>query len=391
MALALTQILTKDAFGEASARYRRRWHIGLCAVAGNGQVVFHDSDDAWAEERFADVRRLAVTEALRWGEPAVEPAPNETVVWAVPVMLNAEVLGGLVAGIAEARLFRRGSATPVIDVRSACTDLRRLAEELNLTNPAALEIRRSEYSREQARAEAIHSLKASRHYDLRAMYLLEEPRLIASIRRGDRGEARDILNHLLVGMIHQAGDRLELAKSFFMELVAMMSRTAVESGGSPESSLGSNFASIAELGAITSEEKLAVWLHETLERVMDSIQRNRTRTPDALVAGALRYMADNCCRDIGRDEAAAAACVSPSHFSRLIRKRFGQSFTDLLNQMRIDRAVELLNNTDKPLKSIALETGFADQSYFTKVFRRWRGVPPAQFRRHQTPTSSALP
>lgn len=387
----LTQVLTKRAFSDASARYRRRWRIGLCAVSDHGQMVFRDSDDLWADDRHADVRRLAVAEALRWGEPAVEPGPHETVVWAVPIMLNAKLLGGLVAGMAETQLFRKGGHTPLLDVRAACTDLRRLAEELNLTNPAALEIRRSEYQREQARAEAIHSLKASRHYDLRAMYLLEEPRLIASIRRGDRGEAREILNRLLVGMIHQAGDRLELAKSFFMELVAMMSRTAVESGGSPEASLGSNFASIAELGGITSEEKLAVWLHETLERVMDSIQRNRTRTPDALVASALRFMADNCCRDIGRDEAAAAACVSPSHFSRLIRKRFGQSFTDLLNQMRIDRAVELLNNTDKPLKSIALETGFADQSYFTKVFRRWRGTPPAQFRRHQTPTAGVMP
>jgi transcriptional regulator GlxA family with amidase domain len=73
--------------------------------------------------------------------------------------------------------------------------------------------------------------------------------------------------------------------------------------------------------------------------------------------------------------------MSPSHFSRYFRKHLGQSFTDVLNQMRIDRAADMLANSDRDLKMIALDTGFPDQSYFTKVFRRHRGLTPAEFRR----------
>jgi transcriptional regulator GlxA family with amidase domain len=49
--------------------------------------------------------------------------------------------------------------------------------------------------------------------------------------------------------------------------------------------------------------------------------------------------------------------------------------------MRVDRAAELLSRTDKSLSLIALSTGFADQSYFTKVFKRYRRVAPLQYRR----------
>jgi AraC-like DNA-binding protein len=72
--------------------------------------------------------------------------------------------------------------------------------------------------------------------------------------------------------------------------------------------------------------------------------------------------------------------LSPAHFSRFLKQRTGRSFTDLVNQVRVDRACDLLRRTSRSLVQIALDTGFADQSYFTKVFRRYARVTPRQFR-----------
>ena len=218
---------------------------------------------------------------------------------------------------------------------------------------------------------------------MRAAYLLDEPMLLAAIRKGDRPQARAMLNRLLVGMIHRAGENLELIKSFFMELVVMLTRTAVEAGGAPEELLGANYTGIARLAQIHTDEELAPWLHDILERIMDSIHRHRKQSTPDMLSRALRYMSEHCCEDISRDDAAEAAFMSPSHFSRYFRKHLGQSFTQVLNQMRIDRSADMLANSDKDLKRIALETGFPDQSYFTKVFRRYRGMTPAEFR-HQS-------
>jgi len=354
----------------------------LAAVDTEGRIVLAARAHALAGDELATARRLVIAESLRWGEPTVLPGPGELLLWAAPLMHNSRLLGGLVAGISEQKLFVRGQAR--IDLRAACADLRRLAEEHNLTNAALLESRRREYRQEQVRAEAIHSFKATPHYDIRALYLLEEPALVNAIRKNDRGEARSILNRLLVGMIHRAGEQLELLKSFFMELVATLSRTAVEAGAPPEELLGANFASLTDLAAIHTEQKLAYWLHEMLERVMDAMHRNRAHAHTVLLANALRFMTERCCEQITRNDAAAAARMSPSHFSRLFSRHMGMSFVDVLNRMRTERAAELLARSDKPLKIIALESGFADQSYFTKVFRRWHGITPARYRRQRT-------
>lgn len=373
--------LSQEVFARLTALYHQRWHIAISVAMPDGSIAYPPA--ANDSELLQSVRSLAIAEALRWGEPAVEPAADGTIVWAVPLMHNSEVVAGLIATIAERTVFPDGTMSASLDIRAACHDLRRLAEESNLTNAALLDAQRSESNRERLRAEAIHAFKAGSSYDMRAAYLLEEPMLLAAIRKGDRPQARAMLNRVLVAMIHRAGENIELIKSFFMELVVMLTRTAVEAGGQPEELLGSNYDSIAQLSRIRNDEELSPWLSEMLERIMDSIHRHRKTSAPDMLSRALHFMAEHCCEDISRNEAAEAAFMSPSHFSRYFKKHLGQSFTDVLNQMRIDRAADMLANTQKDLKIISLETGFPDQSYFTKVFRRYRGMTPADFRRQE--------
>lgn len=359
--------------------YQQRWRIDLEVALPDGRLLFPPNDASSPE--LTSIRRLAIEESLRWGEPAVEPFTDGTIIWAIPLMHNARITGGLLASVPEKVVFPEGTMSASLDIRAACTDLRRIAEENNLTNAALLEAKRVESNRERLRAEAIHSFKAGSSYDMRAAYLLEEPMLLAAIRKGDRPQARAMLNRVLVAMIHRAGDNLELIKSFFMELVVMLARTAVEAGGQPEELLGANYAGISQLAQIRSDEELAPWLSEMLERIMDSIHRHRKQSTPDMLSRALQFMAEHCCENISRDQAADAAFMSPSHFSRYFKRHLGQSFTEVLNQMRIDRAADMLTNSHRDLKIIALETGFPDQSYFTKVFRRYRGMTPAEFRK----------
>jgi len=370
--------LDRKTFDRLRRSYRRAWPVALVAVGPDGRVVLADrpANDECRREAY----RHAVQEALRWGEPQVDFCPPRRLIWAVPLMHNAALLGGLVAAVGERRVFPDRTGSPAMDLRQACIDLRVLAEKANLTNAALLAAHREQYTRERRRAEVIHEFKLMPYTDVRQMYLRDEPALIAAIRKDDRAEARGILNRLLAAIHHQAGTRLDLIKSFFMELVATMCRTAVEAGGNPEKLFGANFANIAELSQIESEEHLAPWLHEMLERIMDSIRSHRGQSPVHVVSAAMNFMAEHFCEDISRRDAARAAHVSPSHLSRMIKKHLGRGYTDLLNQMRVDRAAEMLARTDRPLAVIALAAGFKDQSYFTKVFRRYTNLTPRQYR-----------
>lgn len=77
---------------------------------------------------------------------------------------------------------------------------------------------------------------------------------------------------------------------------------------------------------------------------------------------------------------AGAAGVHPVHLARTFRLYEGRTPGDYLQQLRIRAACRHLSKRDYPLSIIAAECGFADQSHFTRVFRKFLGTTPAKFR-----------
>ncbi|MHB9037647.1 MAG: helix-turn-helix domain-containing protein [Armatimonadota bacterium] len=374
----------KPAFEQLAREYNRAW--GLCCVLTDAQGVCIDGrvpcSAIATDHQCSAFRRKAIEEALRWGEPSMLLCPGGFVIWAVPVMENAVVIGGIIVEkVAVSASPTEGGSLSPANTRRAASDLLTVAEEANLTNAALLELRRVAAERECARAEAIHELKGQNYQSIRDIYLVEEPALIAAIKRGDRPAAREIINRILVGIYFFGRERPTLLKSFILELVVNMSRSAVEAGGDPTELLGTNYSSVADLSRIDSEEELCAWLVSMLERMMDAIKSNKQYPSTVLLGAALKYMQDHLHEEISRDDVADVACLSPSHFSRVVKQSFGHSFTDLLARMRVDKARELLTRTEKSLIQICLDCGFSDQSYFTKVFQKYVGRTPGEYRR----------
>lgn len=79
-------------------------------------------------------------------------------------------------------------------------------------------------------------------------------------------------------------------------------------------------------------------------------------------------------------EMCAMAHMSRSTFERTFRKAMGQSPVAFLLGRRLDAAARLLRDSDLTITQIALEAGFSDGNYFTRQFRRHRGMTPSAFR-----------
>lgn len=76
------------------------------------------------------------------------------------------------------------------------------------------------------------------------------------------------------------------------------------------------------------------------------------------------------------DDLLGIAHMSRSNLMRVFRKATGQSPIEYLVRLRIQRAMELLRNTDLSITEIAMAVGFGDSNYFTRQFRRVLGEPP---------------
>ena len=81
------------------------------------------------------------------------------------------------------------------------------------------------------------------------------------------------------------------------------------------------------------------------------------------------------------DDLAGAAGLSPNHLLRTFKQAFGQTPHQYLTERRLERARQLLAETNQPVTEICLSVGFASLGAFSWLFRRRVGVSPAEYRR----------
>jgi len=87
---------------------------------------------------------------------------------------------------------------------------------------------------------------------------------------------------------------------------------------------------------------------------------------------------------------AAVAHVSPAHFARQFRATFGETPHRYLQRRRVERAMELLRDTDRPVTEICFDVGFASLGTFSRTFRAVIGESPSQYRARFAGQGAAL-
>jgi AraC-like DNA-binding protein len=141
-----------------------------------------------------------------------------------------------------------------------------------------------------------------------------------------------------------------------------------------------------DLGAVQgrSRERLQVHTRPRLDAIdIGSIaaeQEQHCGLPKRMLRSIEEYIDLHLEKDLSVEELASHLGMSTSYFARSFRSSVGWAPHAYVMHRRILRAQELLVKTDLPLIDIALATGFADQSHFSRRFHEMMGLPPRTFR-----------
>ena len=84
---------------------------------------------------------------------------------------------------------------------------------------------------------------------------------------------------------------------------------------------------------------------------------------------------------------AAVAHLSPSQFGRVFTSVFGETPHRYLQRRRIERAMTLLRQTDRPVTQVAWDVGFASLGTFSRTFSTVVGCSPSEFRARHAPVA----
>ncbi|QBD79529.1 helix-turn-helix domain-containing protein [Ktedonosporobacter rubrisoli] len=139
-------------------------------------------------------------------------------------------------------------------------------------------------------------------------------------------------------------------------------------------------AHTGKLYAETAAQMLAVHLlrHYTAPgiEIKELGQRLSSRHLKLVTDFALAHLS----QDLPLEALAHQTGFSPYHFARLFRETTGESPHQFVLRLRVERARHLLQQTDMPLAHVALESGFANQSHLSRIFKQHLGLTPRAYR-----------
>ncbi len=228
--------------------------------------------------------------------------------------------------------------------------------------------------------ESIQTYKAASDINKKAYPYEKEKALITKLKTGDTEQAKALLNDLLGYVFFAEGTDLNIVKSRATELSSLLSRAAIEGGATSDSILRANNQFLMDIQNTDTLDDLCYRLQETIDVFTECMFNYIPSKGSELIKKAIRYISKNFQHTLTLDEVASHVHLNPSYFSTLFKQSTGSSFKEYLNLVRIEESKRLLANTDYSIIDISIAVGFEDQSYFSKVFKKYTGLTPKQYR-----------
>ncbi|RAP76726.1 response regulator transcription factor [Paenibacillus montanisoli] len=124
-------------------------------------------------------------------------------------------------------------------------------------------------------------------------------------------------------------------------------------------------------------------LQERTQRMIDTVTMHLSLldTESSVVDKVKRYIIDRLFDDLSREELAAFAHINSAYLSRLFKKEAGVSLTDYIVEERMKKAKEMLLYTEESVSNIAKAFHYTNFSHFSKLFRKYYGMNPQEYRR----------
>jgi len=127
-------------------------------------------------------------------------------------------------------------------------------------------------------------------------------------------------------------------------------------------------------------KQLATRLSDCLHKAVASIKEIKELPRKVEIIKAQKYVLMNLDKKITLGDVAAFLHLNPSYFSRIFKQHAHMNFIDYVNLMKIEEAKKLIDNSNESTEKIADRLGFESKSYFIKVFKKYFGASPMEYK-----------
>lgn len=137
---------------------------------------------------------------------------------------------------------------------------------------------------------------------------------------------------------------------------------------------------IGEVQGCRDFDQLRKWFLGKTRDVCRNMETAKEKEAVTVVERAKAYINENFQKDISLDEVSREVDISPYYFSKLFKQEAGKNFIEYLTEIRLRKARELLGDSRYSIKEICVMSGYSDPNYFSRIFKKYEGVTPSEFR-----------
>lgn len=140
---------------------------------------------------------------------------------------------------------------------------------------------------------------------------------------------------------------------------------------------------IQNIGNSVTHHEIKMIFSAVLQVIITNLDE-RQNISNYIILKAITYIRNHYQEGVSLDEVAEQLDITPEYLSTLFNREVGENFTSFLKKFRMSHAKRLLKGTDKKISDIALEVGYSDPKYFSRVFKTEEGISPGEYRNLNT-------
>lgn len=220
-------------------------------------------------------------------------------------------------------------------------------------------------------------------YDDHSMLEKLQKALIEGIKSGNEASVKERLQDINSYLKNIDPMKKDFIKSFYWNTISSINniRITLLSGDGDKRLEYSELSGLYSLiEKCTNWEELNMLLEESARSVTQKVNSYNNKSIKLVLRKAVDYLYEHYNEQITLNEVAEHAFVSTYYISRMFKREMGKNFVDFLNEIRIEKAKEMLKDVRYKTYEIAEKVGIPDAHYFSRMFKKYVGVTPTEFR-----------